>query len=446
MNVHDDLSTIVYARGPTPSEVAVGFAIVVLEGKDHGKRCSVDAASPSRVLLGQSPVCTLRLTDPMVSRRHAALDVSGERLRIADLGSKNGTRVNDVAITEAFLSGGETIRIGATLLRVERLADPVVVEASKDLRFGRVVGASLAMRRLYPVFERLARSNVSVVLEGETGTGKEVLAESIHEASARAASPFVVFDCTAIPPNRIEAELFGYEAGAFPGATSASPGVFEQANGGTLFIDEIGELEASLQPKLLRVLERGEVRRIGGGSPVRVDVRVIASSRRNLDAEIQAGRFRDDLFFRLAVVRVELPPLRDRGGDVGLLARHFYRQLGGHGALPQDLLATLESQPFAGNVRELRNTIARRIALGDTAPLGVTNADARASSPAADVVDDVLAMNLPLPRARQLVVESFERRYIAHVLARYGGNVSRAADASGIARRYFNLLRSRLGK
>jgi DNA-binding NtrC family response regulator len=296
-----------------------------------------------------------------------------------------------------------------------------------------------------------------VIIEGETGTGKEVLAESLHEMGPRASGPFVVFDCTAVPPNLVESALFGHERGAFTGATESRRGVFEEAHGGTLLLDELGDLELSLQAKLLRVLERSEVQRVGANRWVKVDTRVLAATRRDLDHEIQAGRFRDDLFFRLAVTRIELPSLRRRAGDVTVLAFHFWRQLAGKGLpFPGDFAQRLESYAWPGNVRELYNAVARRVALGDlaaveTARSGPSEAtvtpipSGAPSSPGRDVIEEVLAEDLPLTRARERVVEEFERRYVTRVLAQHGGNVSKASAASGIARRYFQLLRARHG-
>jgi DNA-binding NtrC family response regulator len=311
--------------------------------------------------------------------------------------------------------------------------------------FGPVLGASPAMRRLYPVCERLAASDVALVIEGETGTGKEVLAEALHLASARAGGPFVVFDCTAVPSNLMESELFGHEKGAFTGAASARKGVFEQAEGGTLLIDEIGDLELALQPKLLRAVERREIRRLGGDRAIRVDVRLLAATRRDLDREVQAGRFRDDLFHRVAVTRIELPPLRNRKGDVRVLARHFARELGQ--TPPEELLARWEDQPWPGNIRELRNAVARWVALGELAIEAIEEEEPvegePEGAPAGDLVERVLSQRLPLTQARQRIIESFERRYIERMLAESGGNVGRAAVASGIGRRYFQMLLAR---
>ena len=337
---------------------------------------------------------------------------------------------------EVLLAGGETIRVGGTTLAVER-ASAVVANLTPKVAFGRMKGASREKRRLYPLCERLAATDVPVVIEGETGTGKEVLAECIHEASARANGPFIVLDCTAIPPTLVESVLFGHERGAFTGATSAHVGVFEEASGGTLFIDEIGDLDLAMQPKLLRAIERGEVRRVGSQKWANVNVRVICATRRSLDAEIEAGRFRDDLFHRLAVARIELPPLRARRGDVAILVEEFCKQNGARAdAIPRALLATWERAAWPGNVRELRNAVARQLALGDL-PSDATVGPS--FEPASGGVDTTV----PFVAARQRVIDDFERRYVERVLAAHGGNVSQAARASGIARRNFQLLRAR---
>jgi transcriptional regulator with GAF, ATPase, and Fis domain len=421
------------------------FVVTAIEGPDAGVTYTIGGAQPSRVLVGQSPACELRLTDPLVSRRHAALQVAGGRLRLTDLGSTNGTYANGLFVTDVALGGGETIRMGSTVLAVVASDQTTPIEVSPRTSFGRVLGASVEMRRLYPLCERVAASAVPVILEGETGTGKEVLAESIHAASTRGAGPFMIFDCTAVPPNLVESELFGHERGAFTGAVQTRRGIFEQAHGGTLFVDEIGDLDAALQPKLLRALQRSEIRRVGGDRWLPVDVRIVAATRRDLDREVAAGRFRDDLFFRLAVVRIELPPLRERRGDVSLLASSFWRELGGPaGGLSAELLQRFEEYAWPGNVRELYNAVARRIAVGDAAPLHALQADAVARG--GDAIEAVLGLNLPLPRAREQVIEEFERRYVERIVAAHGGNVSRAAAASGIGHRYFQKIRARLAK
>jgi DNA-binding NtrC family response regulator len=443
----DDVSTLLGPSVERPSTTTATFAVEVVEGPDRGMALTLDAARPSRILVGQSGACDLRLTDRLVSRRHVALEVMGAQVKLVDLGSTNRTHVNDVIVGEAYLRGGETIRIGQTVLSVRLVAPAARVALPTAVRFGRAFGSSAEMRKLYPLCERLAAVDVPIVIEGDTGTGKELLAEALHEASPRAQRPFVVFDCTALPPNLIDSALFGHERGAFTGALESRTGAFEQADGGTLLIDEIGELDPSLQPKLLRALERSEVQRLGSNRWRRVDVRIIAATRRDLDREVQAGRFREDLFFRLAVARIELPPLRERHGDIGLLTRHFWRKLGGKLPVPAAMVARFEDYAWPGNVRELRNAVARRIALGELVDDDFVAASQRPEAPSrgADLVERILALDLPLPRARQRIVEDFERRYVERVLAKYDGNVTRAAAASGIARRYFYTLRARRG-
>jgi transcriptional regulator with GAF, ATPase, and Fis domain len=318
------------------------------------------------------------------------------------------------------------------------------------VRFGRLLGASVAMRRIYPLCEKLAASRVPVLIEGETGTGKELVAESIYEKSG-GVGPFVVFDCTTVSPTLVEAELFGHERGAFTGADSTRRGIFEEANGGTLLIDELGDLELPLQAKLLRVLDRGEVRRVGSNVPIKVDVRVLAATRRDLDRAIAAGQFRDDLFHRLAVGRVDVPPLRQRYGDITLLARHFARDFG-IDELPQSTITRFEEYSWPGNVRELRNAVARFAALGDgslellgddgirePSPSGRMHS---AAEPGTTPMYEEL-FQLPFAVARRKAQDEFDREYVERVLRAHGGSVTKAAKASGVALRYFRLVKAR---
>jgi two-component system, NtrC family, response regulator HydG len=420
--------------------------LVVIEGPDRGKTFELDPNAPSRMLLGTSTACEIRLTDKAVSRRHAAFDPTGRgTYRLSDLGSTNGTLVDNVRIVEVFVRGGETVRFGETVARLETGIPVEQPPLPSAMRFGRTLGASVAMRRLFPLCEKLAKARVPVVIEGETGTGKEVLAESLHEMSG-SRGPFIVFDCTTVAGTLIEAELFGHERGAFTGAERARPGVFEEADGGTLLIDEIGDLDLSLQAKLLRALDRGEVRRVGAQRSISVNVRVLAATRRDLDKEVAAGRFRDDLFHRLAVARVELPPLRERYGDVPLLMRQFVLEMGGPPTLAQELAQKFADYTWPGNVRELRNLVARYVALGVDAAdePGLELAPGRHSPPeAVDWIESLVSEGAPFPVARRLALQEFERRYVTAVLAKHGGNVSAAARASGLALRYFRLVKSR---
>ncbi len=436
----DDVETVTRTQEELALEATeAAFVLEVVEGADAGRVLRVDASRPSPLLVGQSATCELRLSDREVSRRHASVDVRDGLLRLTDLDSTNGTFVNGVRIHDVSLSGGEMVRVGSTGIRIGHVDAPVPAPSTAS-RFGKLVGESPSMRRLYPLCERLAQSNVAVLIEGETGTGKEVLAESLHEMGARSNGPFVVFDCTTVAATLLEAELFGHERGAFTGATETRIGVFEEANGGTLLIDEIGDLDIALQAKLLRVLERQEVRRVGGRGWIKTDVRVLAATRRDLDKEVQAGRFRDDLYYRIAVARIELPPLRQRRGDIRLLAREFWRKLSpGGGEPPIELLDRLEAHTWPGNVRELHHAVSRYVALGDLEQAPTSARDASSS----DAFEEVLSLDLPLTRAREKVVDAFERRYVERIVARHGGNIARAADASGLARRYFQLLRAR---
>ena len=450
----DLLATVVQQRDAREVHDEVVFLLTVTEGPEKGHKIRLDGSVPTRTLIGTSPACAIRLTDREVSRRHAGLERVGSALKVFDLSSTNGTWVDRVKIIEAELQGGEFLRVGSTMFQVavENLGHEMPLTPA--FAFGRVVGASREMRRLYPLTERLAQTTVPVIIEGETGTGKEALAESIHEMGPRAQGPFVVFDCTAVPPSLVEAELFGHERGAFTGATSLRKGVFEQAHGGTLLIDEVGDLDLSLQPKLLRAIERFEVRRIGGDKWMHVDVRVLSATRRDLDREVQAGRFRDDLFHRLAVARIELPALRSRIGDVAVLATHFWREMGGDPrAIPRELMQKWEDYDWPGNVRELKNTIARQLALGDLADIGPERASlppaAARPSPgggAEDAIDRFVDMGLPYPQARDRILDEFEQRFVARVLAAHGGDIARAAAASGIGRRYFQKLKARAKK
>ena len=423
------------------------FHLSVANGPDQGSLFELDGLAASRVLVGTSPACDIRLSDPLASRRHCAFEQTGRRLRLADLGSTNGTFVNGVEVIEAWLDGGEVVLVGGTTFHVRKDAMPKTALLPARTEFGSVVGASDEMRKLYPLCERLAASSVPVIIEGETGTGKEVLAESLHAEGPRANGPYVVFDCTATPPDLMESALFGHEKGAFTGATDTRAGVFEQADGGTLLLDEIGDLHINLQPKLLRVIQGMEVQRVGGSRRRKVDVRVLAATRRDLDREVQAGRFRDDLYYRLAVARIELPPLRRRQGDISLLAKHFWSEGPASAPIPVELLQRLEDYEWPGNVRELRNVVMRYQALGDLARFERTTAAAGPTDElpglGTDPVDEVIHKLLPLAEARQEVIQLFEQRYLEHVLSVHDGNVTRAAAAAGVARRYFHLLRAK---
>ena len=428
-----DESTFQQRRFDLPDAPRAAFLLEVVDGPDRGQSFVVDPTVPGPVLVGQGPACGFRLTDREASRRHASLDVDEERLRLTDLRSTNGTFVDGTAVLDAYVRPGQLVRLGATTIKVGRASVAAPTDASRA-GFGRLLGQSFEMRRIYPLLDRLTTSPLPLLIEGETGTGKELLAESLHDACPRASMPFVVVSCPELAASSLESELFG---------------LAEQAHGGTLFLDEVGELDLAIQPKLLRLLERGEVPAAGGRPTKRIDVRFVAATQHDLDRAVQEGRFREDLYHRLVVTRVALPPLRQRRGDVPVLAEHFLRELGG-GPPPPRLLSQWLDHAWPGNVRELRNAVARLVTLGDdgaaigAAQGGQGSLDATAS--VADFVDRALAADVPLARARQEIVRTYDARYVEGVLAKHGGVVTRAAAAAGVERRYLQILRAKSAK
>ena len=358
-----------------------GGAWLVVESEGNAGRWTEIGEAP--LVVGSGPDCDVRLDDPHVSHHHAALSRGPNGIVLRDLDSSNGTRVANIAIKEAVLSSGAEIVVGTTRLRFELggesgkparlMREPVGDDELRDVpgRFGGAVGPGVAMRRVFALLARIAPTDLTITLIGETGTGKDVLARAIHEASPRKEAAFTVFDCTAVPPSLIESALFGHEKGAFTGATVARPGVFERAHGGTLFIDEIGELPLELQPKLLRALEQRQVQRLGAGTAQPFDARIIAATNRDLSAQVEAGAFRQDLFFRLSTAVLQVPPLRERLEDLPALVAHFLT-LGGRAlTVTPAALALLQGHPWPGNVRELKNVVDSAAALATGGVLDV---------------------------------------------------------------------------
>ncbi len=327
---HGSDETVELARSALHMPVQ-GYRLAVTAGPDASASF---APTSAKTVVGSGEAAELRLADPTVSRFHAELEAHDGAVRIRDLGSRNGLFVDGVRIFDAALHNGAVISLGQTRVVFTLDAEPVRVPISARDRFGVMVGRSLAMRRAFSVLERAAASEATVLLGGETGTGKEAAAESIHRESQRRDGPFVVVDCGAVPANLLESELFGHEKGAFTGADRARSGAFEEASGGTLFLDEIGELESDLQPKLLRVLEKREIKRVGSSKYAPVDVRIVAATNRNLRVEVNDKRFRSDLYYRLAVIEVTLPPLRERAEDLPPLVESILERLG-QGSSPQ---------------------------------------------------------------------------------------------------------------
>jgi two-component system, NtrC family, response regulator HydG len=443
----EQLTTQLARRIALPPVASNTWILQVLDGQEQGKHFQLDDVVTRRALIGQSASCEVQLSDRCISRRHAVIEGDASGVRVVDMGSRNGTWIGEIRVRDAYVRSGEIVRFGDTRIRFSTDGALHTVPTSSEACFARVIGISPEMRTLYPVFQRIAQADVPVLIEGETGTGKEVLAESLHDRSARASGPFMVVDCTTISPTLLEAEFFGHERGAFTGAVTTRAGLFEEANGGTLFIDEIGDLDISLQAKLLRALERKEIRRVGGTQMLRLDVRVIAATRRDLDKEVAARRFRDDLYYRLAVARLELPPLRRRQGDIAFLTRFLWVKLGGdESALSPDIIQRFEGHDWPGNIRELGNAIARQLALGDFEPAAHVQTPSAESGHAGapfDVLEQIVRSGQAMTTARQKVVDEFERRYTNHMLSLHGGNVTRAAAASGIGRRYFQMVRAK---
>ncbi|HEX4341515.1 MAG TPA: sigma 54-interacting transcriptional regulator [Polyangiaceae bacterium] len=421
----------------------LSFDLVVVDGPSRGARVHV-GGGVARV--GSAPGNHLALADDTVSRVHCELRAQADAIVVKDCGSTNGTLIEGVLVREGDVKPGTTVRVGNSSFRIEPAVGASFLPISESTSFGELVGTSLEMRRVYAMLERIAGTAATLLIEGETGTGKDVAARSLHSASRRADGPFVPVDCGAIPENLVESELFGHVRGAFSGAVNDRKGVFEEAHGGTLFLDEIGEMPLSVQPKLLRAIETRSIRRVGSNSERPVDVRIVAATNRSLASAANAGTFREDLYYRLAVVEVKLPPLRARGEDIALLARHFYERFAGADAtLPAAFLDMLATRAWPGNVRELRNFMERSVSLGFvTEPPGAPAPAASRVAPGA-ALETVVPLHLPLKEARQAWTESFESVYVRALLGRTAGNVTRAAEQAGVNRRFLQRLMARLG-
>jgi transcriptional regulator with GAF, ATPase, and Fis domain len=433
-------------EGPTrarPLPTVVRYAKVrfaVTRGPDTGLTVET-AGTPVRV--GTAADNDLVLTDDTVSRRHAEFEPTPLGMRVRDVESTNGIVIGGIRVRDAFIPGDFQVALGETWISAQWLGETVDREQVATDRFGDVLGRSARMRELFADLERIAGTDVTLLIEGETGTGKDLIAESLHAASRRANGPFVVFDCGAAAPTVIESELFGHERGAFTGAHGTHVGVFEQADGGTLFLDEIGELPLDLQPKLLRVIEKLEVRRIGGRQTIGVDVRIVAATNRNLRAAIQRREFRQDLYFRLAAAHVSVPPLRDRMDDLELLVEHFLSLQdppGNIADVPAHVWEMFNAHRWPGNVRELRNAV-QRLAVTPDRPLH--DAAGSVSSPIASWSRGDAAV--PLRVARRQAGDDFERAYLEHVLAKTGGNVTRAAALAEVSRQMMQKLMRKHG-
>jgi DNA-binding NtrC family response regulator len=397
--------------------------------------------------VGRHPTNDLVLNDRQVSGVHLDLHRVGNRVRVRDNGSTNGTWIGPHRVTEVELAPGGEVTVGSTLLRfdVDGGASPAAVGSAKS--FGKLVGQSTVMRELFALLERVAPKNLSVLIVGETGTGKEEVARAIHEQSRRAAKPFIVIDASALPETLANSLLFGHEKGAFTGAERRAVGPFEAAEGGTVFLDEVGELPASIQAKFLRVLEQRVVTRVGRHEPVAVVVSIVAATHRDLRHEIDSGRFREDLYYRLAQIRIGMPPLRDRLEDIPILCQKLLAgmQEDKQVVLADDSLNHLATQPWPGNVRELRNVLARATALcaggvirrSDVAGEGFGFRGTREERSALDLSGNFAT-------AKERAIERFESAYLSALVRRCEGNLSRAAREADLARHHLrDLLKKR---
>ncbi len=417
----------------------------VLAGPDAGLELELP---PVGVVIGADRGCDVALTDPSVSGRHCTVTPSATGFGVADLGSRNGTSIDGVAVQKVTAPPGVILRLGHTLIQLLPADEVVAIPPSSRDHVGALWGDSPGMRQVFAILERAAQSDASVLFLGESGTGKELAARAVHDESPRKQGPFVVFDCGAATESLVESDLFGHVRGAFTGAAGDRQGAFAAAHGGTLFLDESGDLPLPLQPKLLRMLEAGEVIPVGSRKPERYDVRVVAATHRDVFGEVARGGFRGDLYYRLAVVEVHLPPLRQRKEDLARLVAIFLERAGAAALVPTiggPGLERLAGYHWPGNVRELRNVITRAVALGGGAktftelPLLL-----RPTAQAAETEVTAKA-DRPFHDAKQAVIDRFEREYLTDLLKRSGANLSAAARLAGLERKFLYKLLERAG-
>jgi DNA-binding NtrC family response regulator len=435
-DAYDD-ATATIVRKPPRGRRPLGAVLRVLGAKATPQAYRLTSG---RCVVGSGPGCDLIIAEPTVSRAHLEVDLVPEGIEVKDLGSRNGTFYLGQRVGTMVLGIGARLTVGAATLAIEADAASLGEELDYEQDSYRgMVGASLPMRRLFAMLSRLEGSLVTVLIEGESGVGKELIARALHEGSRVSAGPLVIVNCGAIPRDLVASELFGHRRGAFTGAVDARKGAFESADGGTLFLDEIGELPLEVQPMLLRVLEAGEVRTVGGDQARHVNVRTIAATNRDLEEEARQGRFREDLFYRLAVVRLHVPPLRERPEDVEPLAQRFARAAGIE-EIPRDVLEKLKARPWSGNARELRNAVQAYAALG------VLPEPARSKAALLQLaLQDLVDVTQPYARQKEALSDEFTRVYLEALLAHTGGNQTIAARIAGLDRTYLGRLLAKHG-
>jgi transcriptional regulator with GAF, ATPase, and Fis domain len=417
--------------------------LVVLKGNQRGREFVI---AGDVIRIGKADGNDLVLTEDTVSRVHCEIlrDARGYLLR--DLGSTNGTFLDGAEVREAYVRAGSVVTVGTVQIKFQPFEERIEILPSEAERLDGLVGRSLPMREIFGLLERVSPTEATVLLEGETGTGKDLVARTIHALSRRREGPFIVVDCGAVAATLIESELFGHEKGAYTGATSTRQGAFELANGGTIFLDELGELSLDLQPKLLRVLEQREIRRVGGNRTMRVDIRVIAATKKDLKQEVQKGKFREDLFFRLSVVPIYIPPLRQRKEDLPLLVEEFASKMGGGDFhVPPEALDSLTAHDWPGNVRELRNVLERGLYLSkqlgaDAFKLVNVSGIGQSRPDPGGGVQIEFNPSESYRGNKERWNDEFEKRYLQWLLARAEGNISKAAREADMDRKYLHKL------
>ena len=427
MPARDDERTRSATRPEGPPRLD-GGVVRVLDGPDRGKRRVLDKTT---IVVGTADGCDLRLEDDRVSRRHCEVRLGPHGFLVRDLGSRNGTLFEGSRVGELAVPPGAILTVGRTHLVLAGAGDAAQLAPSTRDRFGELVGASVAMRRTFALLERAAACDATVLLGGETGSGKELAARAIHAEGRRARGPFQVLDCGAVPEGLLESELFGHRKGAFTGATADRAGVFARGHGGTVFLDEVAELPLAQQSALLRVCDRGEIAPVGGTGTEQVDVRIVAATHRDLATAVLERRFREDLYYRLQVLPIVLPPLRARAGDLPLLVRHLLGELGLRepGPIEGPGLAVLQGYAWPGNVRELRNALERSVALaGPRARFA--ELQFLLAPPAAEGDDP----HAPFQARKEAAIARFERDFLVDLMRTHEGNIKRASRASGIER------------
>jgi len=422
---------------PAMTGTLPSHALAVVAGPASGLRRLIDEPE---IRIGKATTNHFCLADPTVSRFHCVVERTARGLMVRDLGSFNGTQVGGCWVECAYLSPHVPIQLGNTVLQ---LVEADATEGACGVAAPQILGTSAAMQHILAMLPRLALSGANVLLEGETGTGKSMVAALVHGMGPRAQRPFVVVDCGALAASLVEGELFGHERGAFTGASERRMGAFETAEGGTVFLDEIGELPLDMQPRLLRALEERTIRRIGSTRPMQIDVQILAATNRDLRQAVTAGQFRADLYYRLDALRLVIPPLRERPEDVPPLIEHFCART--RATVEPGLMVRMKAQwptrAWPGNVRELRNAVEKAVLLGE-----LTGDDATLIRHTVDEQEesDQFDFSIPFRTAKEGAVATWERRYLGALIRHVGGNVSEAARLSRVDRGHLrDLLRER---